>query len=156
MFSKESSRAFFEMGNVVLIELKKSSIQSPSCFHYVFEGTISSVTCGMLLQIDPDALHLRFPTRGGKYVSSMATEVLRQSGTDGKMMRFTGNLSLPITGRTHGFDCWITLYNSVSTTMRRNSKEKERCTYFIYAVLTKTDRHHLYRKDQGTGKRKRN
>ena len=62
------------------------------------------------------------------------------------MLRFTGNLSLSVTGRMLGFDTWITLYISVSTTMPRKSKEKEICTYFICAVLTKTDRHHLYRR----------
>ena len=36
VFSKESSRAVFEMDNVELIELKKSSIQCPSCLYYVF------------------------------------------------------------------------------------------------------------------------
>ena len=39
VFSEKSSRAIFEMGNVELIELKKSSIQCPSCLHHVFEGT---------------------------------------------------------------------------------------------------------------------
>ena len=39
VFSKESSRVVFEMGNMELIELKKSSIQCPSCPHRVFEGT---------------------------------------------------------------------------------------------------------------------
>ena len=39
IFSEESSRAIFEMGNVELIELKKTSIQCPSCLHHVFEGT---------------------------------------------------------------------------------------------------------------------
>ena len=72
------------------------------------------------------------------------------------MMRFTGNLSLSVTARMVGFDTWIILYISVSTTMRRNSKEKEICTYFIYAVLTKTARHHLHCRDEGTGKRKSN
>ena len=33
IFSEESSRAMFEMGNVELIELKKTSIQCPSCLH---------------------------------------------------------------------------------------------------------------------------
>ena len=40
VFSKGSSRAVFEMGNVGLVEVKKSSIQCPSCLHYVFEGTL--------------------------------------------------------------------------------------------------------------------
>ena len=40
VFSEESSRAIFEMGNVELIELKMSSIQCPQCLHYVFEGTL--------------------------------------------------------------------------------------------------------------------
>ena len=31
VFSKESSRTVFELGNLELIELKKSSIQCPSC-----------------------------------------------------------------------------------------------------------------------------
>ena len=39
VFSKESSRAVFEMCNVELIELK-SSIQCPSCLHYGFESTL--------------------------------------------------------------------------------------------------------------------
>ena len=39
IFSEESSRAIFGMGNVELIELKKTSIQCPSCLHHVFEGT---------------------------------------------------------------------------------------------------------------------
>ena len=55
-----------------------------------------------------------------------------------------------------GFGIWITLYISVSTTMRRNSKKKETCTHFIFALLPKTNRHHLYRREQGTGKRKKN
>ena len=33
VFSKESSRAVFEMDNVDLIELKKSRVQCPSCLH---------------------------------------------------------------------------------------------------------------------------
>ena len=42
VFSKESSHAIFEMGNVELIEPKKSSNQCPSYFHYVFEGTFEA------------------------------------------------------------------------------------------------------------------
>ena len=40
IFSEESSRTIFEMGNVELIELKTTSetIQCPSCLKYVFEG----------------------------------------------------------------------------------------------------------------------
>ena len=51
VFSKESSQAIFEMGNVELMELKKTSIQWPSCLHYVFEGT-SLCNCGKLLKLD--------------------------------------------------------------------------------------------------------
>ena len=53
-----------------------------------------------------------------------ASEYLRQSGTDGKMMRLTGNLSLSTNGLMLGFDTRMTLYNSVSSTLRRNSNEK--------------------------------
>ena len=40
VYSKESSRAVFEMGNLELTELKKSWVQCPSCLHYVYEGTL--------------------------------------------------------------------------------------------------------------------
>ena len=60
-----------------------------------------------------------------------SSEDLRQSGTDGKMMRLTGNLSLSISGRMLGFDTWITLYNSVSSTMRRNNK-RERNMHILH------------------------
>ena len=56
VFSKESSRAIFEMSNVELIELKKSSIPCPSCFHYVFEGTFLC-NWGKLVKLDPDAIN---------------------------------------------------------------------------------------------------
>ena len=40
IFSEESSRAIYEMGNVDLIELKQTSetAQCPSCLKHVFEG----------------------------------------------------------------------------------------------------------------------
>ena len=56
VFSKESCRANVEMCYVELIELKKSSIQCPSCFHYVFEGTCLC-NCGKLVKLDPDAIN---------------------------------------------------------------------------------------------------
>ena len=56
VFSKESSRALFEMGNVELIELKKSSIQCPSCIHHVFEGTLLCI-CGKLMKPDQDVMN---------------------------------------------------------------------------------------------------
>ena len=165
--AKNPAVPFCEIGNVELIELTKSSIQCPPCSHYVFEGAFLS-NCGKLLKLDPDAInssvHLRFPqevvnavricgssittrleTRCG--VLQKATEDLLQSGTDGKMMRFTGNLSLPITGRTCGFDNWIILYISTSTTMHRNRRDKDMWTCFIYEVLTKISRQDHHGKD---------
>ena len=53
VFSKESSRAVFEMGNVELIELKKSSIQCPSCLPDVLEGTLLC-KCGELMKPGQD------------------------------------------------------------------------------------------------------
>ena len=150
VFSRESSQTIFKMGDVELIELKKSTIQCPSCLHCVFEGTFLC-NCG------EEAFEiLKAPFRASTVEThheapQKASEDLRR-----KMMRFTCNLIVPIIGRMLGFDTWITLYNSVSSTMRRNSKEKDVCTYFIYAVLTETDRHHFCRRDQGTGKRKSN
>ena len=119
------------------------------------------------------SMHLRFPQElpnaariYGRCITSKlethhevlqkASEDLRQSGTDGKMMRFTENLSLPMIGRMLGFDARISLYTSVSPTVRRISKENELCTNSIYAVLARTDRHHFCRRDQGTGKWKSN
>ena len=56
VFSKEFSRAVFERGNVELIELKKSSIQCPSCLHYVLEGTLIC-KCGKLMKRDQDVMN---------------------------------------------------------------------------------------------------
>ena len=56
VFSKESSRAIFEMGNVELNEWKKSSIQCPSCFHYIFEGTFRC-NCGKPIKLELDAIN---------------------------------------------------------------------------------------------------
>ena len=44
------------MGNVELIELKKSSIQCPSCLHYVFEGTLICEG-GKLMLSDQDVMN---------------------------------------------------------------------------------------------------
>ena len=55
MFSKESRQAILNMGNVEFIELKKTTIQCLSCFHYVFEGTFLC-KCEKFLQFDPDAV----------------------------------------------------------------------------------------------------
>ena len=44
------------MGIVELIELMKSTIQCPSCIHYVFEG-IFLCSCGKLRKLDPDAIN---------------------------------------------------------------------------------------------------
>ena len=54
--AKSPAVPFCEMGNVELIELKKSSIQCPSCLHYVFEGTLLC-KCGKLLQPHQDVMN---------------------------------------------------------------------------------------------------
>ena len=149
VFSKESSRAVFEMGNVELIGSKKSSIQCPSCLHHVFEGTLLC-KCGKLMKPDQDVMNrikeafeiLKAPhyrkspisTRGSSVTTRLEThcgalqkakEHLLQSGTDGKMMRPTGNLSMLIIGRMHGSGTWTTPCTSASTTMHRNRREKD-------------------------------
>ena len=53
VLSKESSQAIFNMGNV---ELKKTTIQCPSCIHCVCEGTFLC-NCGKLLQLDSDTIN---------------------------------------------------------------------------------------------------
>ena len=150
MFSKESSQALFNMGNVELIELKKATIHCPSYLDYVFEGRFLC-NCGKKLKLDLDAINrikeafeiLKAPfraspisTRGpkcgqnpwtklGTHFEALqkANENFRQSGTDGKIMRLTCTLSLSVIGRMLGFDTWIALYNSVSSTMRRSNSE---------------------------------
>ena len=56
VFSQESSRAIFEMGNVEPIELKKSSIQYTSCLHHGFEGTLICM-CGKLIRSNTDMMN---------------------------------------------------------------------------------------------------
>ena len=56
VFSKESCRVIFEMGNVELIELMKSSIQCSSCLHHVFDGTLLC-KCGKLMKPDQDVMN---------------------------------------------------------------------------------------------------
>ena len=56
VFIEGSSRAGIEMGNVELIELKKSSIQCPSCLQHVFEGTLIC-KCGKLMKPDQDVMN---------------------------------------------------------------------------------------------------
>ena len=51
LFSKESRQATFNMGNVELIELRKTTIQCPSCLHYVFEGAFLC-NCVKLLKLE--------------------------------------------------------------------------------------------------------
>ena len=73
------------------------------------------------------------------------------------MMRFTGNLCLPITGGMHGFDTWTNCSISVIYhNATQQQRERNLHILFIYAMLTTTSRHHLCRRDQGTGKQKRN
>ena len=55
VFIQESSQAIFEIGNVELIELKTSSIQCPSCLHYVFKGTILCA-CGKHMRPDQEMI----------------------------------------------------------------------------------------------------
>ena len=49
---------------------------------------------------------------------------LPQSGTDGNVMKSTGNLRSHIIGRTHGSGIWITSRSSTLATMHRNGREK--------------------------------
>ena len=58
IFSEKSSRAIFEMGNVELIEVKKTSIQCPSCLHHVFEGTFTCM-CGKIIRPCITSLRVR-------------------------------------------------------------------------------------------------
>ena len=55
IFSEESSRAIFERSNAEPIELKKTSIQCPSCLHHVFEGTTTCIS-GKLLRPDKNVV----------------------------------------------------------------------------------------------------
>ena len=73
----------------------------------------------------------------------MSARIYVNLGQMKNILRVTSNLSLSIIVRMLAFDTWITLYILVSSTMRRNSNEKEICTYFTNAVLTTINRRGL-------------
>ena len=56
VYGRGSSRAILEMGNVELIELKKSSIQCLHAFTTFFERTLLC-KCGKLMKPDQDAIN---------------------------------------------------------------------------------------------------
>ena len=56
VLSEESGRAIFEMCNLELIELKKSSIRCPSCLHNVLEGTFICM-CRKLIRPNKDVMN---------------------------------------------------------------------------------------------------
>ena len=87
-------------------------------------------------------------------VRKRAEENLRRSVIDGKMTTPTGSLNLPMIGRMRGWDTWTTLHKMIPLTKRRKNREVEITIYFIYEGLTKMDRHHLYRRGQGTKKQR--
>ena len=158
MFSRESSRAIFEKGNVELIELKKSSIQCPSCLHCVFGGTLLC-NCGKLIKPDQDAMNriqeafeiLKAPyyrtspisTRGSKCSPNLwqqhhhkARDALWSAtkgdrGCTSIWDRWQNDETYRQSRLAHSWsDAWVRyldhiLYISLSTTMRRNSKEKD-------------------------------
>ena len=57
IFSEESSRAMYEMGNMVLIELRQTSatIQCPCCLKHVAEG-LNMCQCGVWLRPNQSTL----------------------------------------------------------------------------------------------------
>ena len=58
IFSEESSRAIYEMGNLELIELRQTSapIQCPSCLKRVLEG-LNVCLCGVWLRPNQDTMN---------------------------------------------------------------------------------------------------
>ena len=81
---------------------------------------------------------------------------LPQSGTDGKVMRSTENLSFLIIGQTRGSGTWTTSRTSTSTTMLARA-ERTICESSSFTkFLTRASRQDHYGKDQRIEKRKRN
>ena len=72
-----------------------------------------------------------------------AKEILRRSGIDGKTMKPSRSLSLPMIGRMLGWHTYTILHKSTSPMKRRMNKEIDTTICFVYEVSTRINRHHV-------------
>ena len=111
-FSQESCQAILEMGNVELIELKKSRVQSPSCPHSVFEGTIFC-SCGKRIRSNQEMIQ-----RTGKDFDVLNTPFFPASHPNSR-------------GYKHGSQLWQQHHHKANDALRAATRKKDRnlCEY---------------------------
>ena len=76
IFSEESSRAIYEMGNMELIELKQTSATIPcsSCLKYVPEG-LNMCQCGVWRRLNQSTIRIRIASAALKTPYFRTTEI---------------------------------------------------------------------------------
>ena len=114
MFSQESCQAIFEMGNVQLIELKKSRVQCPSCLHYVFEGTIIC-SCEKLIKSNQEMTQ-----RIRKAFEVLKMSVFRASHPNSR-------------GYKHGSQLWQQHHHKANDALRAATRKKDRSFVNIWS-----------------------
>ena len=83
-------------------------------------------------------------------VRKKTKDSLCRSGTDGKVTRPTGSLSMSLIGQMLGWDTWTILQISTSPIQRRTCKGIDTTIYFTCGVSTKINKRHLYFNNQDT------
>ena len=107
MFSQESCQASVEMGNVELIELKKSRVQCPSCLHHVFEGT-KICSCGKHIKSNQEMIQ-----RIGKAFEVLKKPFFRASHPNSG-------------GCEHGSHLWQQHHHKAKGALRAATRRKDR------------------------------
>ena len=107
MFSPESCQAIMDMGNVELIELKKSRVQCPSCLHDVFEGTIVC-SCGKHVRSNQEVID-----RIRKAFDILKTLFFRASRPNSR-------------DYTHGYQLWQQHHFKANDALRAAARKKNR------------------------------
>ena len=159
MFSQESCQATVEMGNVELIELKKSRVQCPIvCTHYAFEGTIIC-SCGKHIRSNQEMIqHIRKAfdvlkthcfrashpnSRGYKHVSQLwqqhhhrkkdrtFSNILDRWEND---LEYSKSPKKPSVGTMRLYDISTTSYILISLTQHLLNIQADKAIWYIYVV----------------------
>ena len=107
MFSPESCHASIHMGNVELIELKKSRVQCPSCLQHVFEGT-NICSCGKLIKSNQEMIQ-----RIRKAFEVLKTPFFRAPHPNSR-------------GYQHGSQLWQQQHHKANDALRAATRKKDR------------------------------
>ena len=107
MFSAVSCQAIMDMGNVELIELKKSRVQCPTCLHYVFEGTILC-SCGKHIKSNQEMID-----RLRNAFDILKTPFFRASRPNSRCYK-------------HGYQLWQQHHYKANDALRAATRKKDR------------------------------